>query len=245
MEPIVHFASDTHFGAGSPESQKKRVELFLRWLNSLEDGSILYLLGDIFDFWLDYPSYMPKEHMEILYGLRKVQDRGLQLRFVGGNHDIWCGDFLAGSLDVDILPNGVVVEHQGQKLRLHHGDGLLAGDSFYKAFRAIVRNRFLVFLAKSLHPELLHRFADSLSRHSREMDRQDSQQIVKMIRVFARANPQNDVDHLIVGHIHTPHQEQFGDWTFDCLGDWVSHRTAGELRDGRFTVYDVRDRLDA
>jgi UDP-2,3-diacylglucosamine hydrolase len=244
MDPVIHFASDTHFGAGSVPGQKRRVELFLRWLSALEDGSTLYLLGDIFDFWLDYPSYMPKEHMEILYGLKKAQERDIRLRFVGGNHDIWCGDFLRGSLDVDILPNGVVVEHQGQRLRLHHGDGLLAGDTYYKAFRGVVRNRVLVFLAKSLHPELLHRFAHALSHHSREKDRPDSQRIVAMIREYASSHSHADVDHFVVGHIHTPHQEKFGAWTFHCLGDWVTHSTAGELRDGRFSVYDVRDRLD-
>lgn len=243
MQPIVHFASDTHFGAGSAPSQALRTQLFLRWLDSLDDGGILYLLGDIFDFWLDYPNYMPKEHMEILYGLRKLQERGFRLRFVGGNHDIWCGDFLRGSLDVDVLPNGAVVEHQEQRFRLHHGDGLLAGDNFYKAFRAVVRNRILVFVAKSLHPELLHRFAHSLSHHSREMDRPDTQKIVGMIRQYAHANPHDDVDHLVVGHIHVPHQERFGAWTFHCLGDWVSHRTAGILRDGKLEIYDVRDRL--
>jgi len=241
MNPAVYFASDTHFGAGSVESQRERAELFLNWLDGIEDGAWLYLLGDIFDFWLDYPSYMPKEHLEILYGLRKLQDRGVRLRFVGGNHDVWCADFLAGSLAVEILRDGSVVEHQGRRIRLFHGDGLLAGDRLYKVFRALVRNRLLVFLAKSIHPELLHRFAHALSQKSREYDRHDPQQIVELIQEYGRQNSHSDVDHVVVGHIHLPHQQAFGDWTFNCLGDWLMHRTAGILSDGKLRVVDVRD----
>jgi len=241
MEPTVYFASDTHFGAGSSVSQRERVDLFLRWLSEIEKDAWLYLLGDIFDFWLDYPSYMPKEHLEILYGFRKAQDRGVRIRFVGGNHDVWCADFLGTSLDVEVLPDGAVVEHQGQRFRLFHGDGLLAGDRLYRAFRKMVRNPFLVFLAKSIHPELLHRFADALSRQSREHDRDDPQQIVGLIQEYGRKMSHRDVDHVIVGHIHVPHQQSFDGWTFHCLGDWVAHRTAGVLRNGKLIVYDVRD----
>ncbi len=154
MTETVYFASDTHFGAMAAPRERARIERFLNWLQGLEDGSELILLGDIFDFWLDYPTFMPKTHLEILYGLRKLQDRGCRISFVGGNHDIWCADFLREQLDIPILAGGTVIERQGRKLRLDHGDGILSGDIFYRGFRAAVRNPLLVFLAKSLHPEI-------------------------------------------------------------------------------------------
>jgi UDP-2,3-diacylglucosamine hydrolase len=234
--PGVYLASDTHFGAGSPESDRRRREAFLAWLKTLPDGAILYLLGDIFDFWLDYPTYMPKTHLEVLYRLRRLQERRVEIKFVGGNHDIWCARYLHDSLGIQTLPCGVVVEHQGLRLRLDHGDGLLGGDAFYSLFRAAVRNPALVFLAKSIHPEILHGMAAAISRLSRANHKTDPDKLARLIRHYGETHDHGDVDHLVVGHIHYPVQVDFGGWTFTCLGDWVVHRTYGRLRDGRLEV---------
>ncbi len=237
MEPTVYFASDAHFGAGP--NQEARVQRFGRWVESLEDGSLLYLLGDIFDFWLDYPTYMPKVHMEVLYALRRGMDRGIEPRFVGGNHDVWCEDFFRQTLGVTALRSPGLVEHQGRRLRLHHGDGLLAGDRAYRLFRAVVRHPVPVFVAKSLHPELLHRFADWLSRKSRAGSHSSEDEILERIVHYGREHSHDDVDHLIVGHVHVPCRFRFGGWEFTCLGDWIENFTAARLLDGRLDLLKV------
>lgn len=241
MSPTVHFASDAHFGAGSAESQAERVRRFTRWIATLEDDAILYLVGDVFDFWVDYPTYMPKRHLEVLYALRRAQDHGVQIHFVGGNHDIWADTFFRDALGVPTLASGAVVEHQGIRLRLHHGDGLLSGDQAYKVFRTVVRNPLFVGTAKCFHPELVHRFADWLSRHSRARDRSTRTEILERIAAYAATHDHSDVDHLIIGHIHTPHQQQFGRWRFTCLGDWIVHFTAARLREGELELLHVRE----
>ncbi len=242
MSATVYFASDSHFGAGSPASQALRCDRFVAWLDSFAADSTLYLLGDIFDFWLDYPNFMPKSNLDVLYGLRRTLDRGIDVHFVGGNHDIWCADYLRNSLGVNVLASHSVVEHQGKRLRLTHGDGLLGGDQFYKVFRALVRNPALVFVAKSIHPELLHRFAFALSKASREKHQTDVEALKKRIRLYGEATSHADVDYLITGHIHCPIQVPFDGWTFTCLGDWVSSFTAGQLQDGVLELVDVTGR---
>ena len=243
MSGAVYFASDLHFGAGSPAQERERVGLFLDWLQSLTDASHLYLLGDVFDFWMDYPNFMPKSHFEVLHGLRRLGERGVRLRFVGGNHDVWCTDYLRDHVGFEILDSGSVVEHQGRRLRLHHGDGLLAGDAGYRIFRSIVRNRAFVLLAKSLHPEFTHAVAHWLSHSSRESDRDDPEALRALIRNFASTHPQDDVDFLVIGHIHLPHQERFGHWTFHCLGDWLLNYTAARLAGGELAILRVRETL--
>lgn len=234
MRESVYFTSDHHFGAGP--DQPARVERFVRWLDGLQDAERVYLLGDVFDFWLDYPTYMPKIHMEVLYGLSRLRDRGTELVFVGGNHDVWCEDFFRDTLGIEAVESGSVVELQGRRLRLDHGDGLLGGDRAYAVFRAVVRHPLPVFLAKAIHPELLHAFADWLSRNSRKRYRGSETEIRARIDRYARSHPQTDCDHLVVGHIHLPVQIDYGSWTFTCLGDWVKHFTAARLRDGELVL---------
>jgi UDP-2,3-diacylglucosamine hydrolase len=237
MRETVYFTSDHHFGAGP--DQPARVDRFVRWLDRLEDAGRVYLLGDVFDFWLDYPTFMPKQHMEVLYALSRVRDRGTELVFVGGNHDVWCEDFFRDTLGIPALESGSVVEHQGQKLRLHHGDGLLSGDHAYEVFRAVVRHPVTVNLAKAVHPELLRAFADWLSRNSRKRYRGSEAEIRERIDRYAHTHPQHDCEHLIVGHIHLPVQIPYQGWTFTCLGDWVKHFTAARLRDGELSLIQV------
>jgi UDP-2,3-diacylglucosamine hydrolase len=236
MDRAVYFASDSHFGAGSEEDQKRRVRRFVAWLESLEDASHLYLLGDIFDFWLDYPNFMPKNHLEVLYALRNLRERGVQLYFVGGNHDVWCAHFLQDSLGIETLENGAVIEHQGRRLRLDHGDGLLGGDRFYALYRSIVRHPWVILTAKSVHPELLQRLASVISRHSRGRDRASREEVVALIENYGTSHTHDDVDHLVVGHVHCPYQRRFGSWTFTCLGDWIVHFTAGRLLGGELSL---------
>jgi len=239
MTQSVYFASDAHFGAGRPDDQRRRVERFSTWVAGLDDASHLYLVGDVFDFWFDYPNFMPKLHMEVLYALRRAMDRGVEIVFVGGNHDAWCESFFDQTLGVPVLDSGAVVEHQGIRLRLHHGDGLLTGDTGYRIFRAFVRHPIPIFCAQLLHPELLHGFAMWLSRRSRAMDRDSAAEIVRFMQKYGEAHPHDDVDHLVIGHVHTPAQLPFEGWTLTCLGDWVGHFTAARLRDGRFELVAV------
>ena len=244
MAQSLYFASDAHFGAGRAEDQARRVERFSRWVGGLDDASHLYLVGDVFDFWFDYPTFMPKQHMEVLYALRRAMDRGVEVIFVGGNHDAWAERFFERTLGAAVLESGTVVRHQGRSLRLHHGDGLLGDDAGYRMFRAIVRHPIPVFLGQCVHPELLHRFAMWLSRRSRARDRDTTEQIVEVMRQYGQRHPHDDVDHLVIGHVHTPAQLHFDGWTLTCLGDWIGHFTAGRLRDGEFSLVRVDEHGD-
>jgi UDP-2,3-diacylglucosamine hydrolase len=237
MRETVYFTSDHHFGTGPDEPA--RVARFGRWLDGLDDAKTVYLLGDVFDFWMDYPTYMPKIHMEALYALSRLRDRGTKLVFVGGNHDVWCEDFFRETLSIPGLESGSVVEIQGRRLRLHHGDGLLSGDRAYEVFRSVVRHPVPVFLAKAIHPELLHAFADWLSRSSRKRYRGSEEQLLERIRAFGARNPQTDCDHFVAGHIHLPVRLEFDGWSFTCLGDWVKHFTAARMRDGELELVAV------
>jgi UDP-2,3-diacylglucosamine hydrolase len=239
MANSVYFVSDTHFGAGDPADQGQRVRRFCAWLDQLEDASHLYLVGDIFDFWLDYPTFMPKTHLEILFSLRRLMDRRVEIVFIGGNHDVWCADYFSQSLGITTMESGTVVEHQGVRLLLDHGDGLLTGDRFYRLFRSVVRNPVLVFLAKAIHPELLHRLALFISRRSRSADDSAREDILELIRRYGNDHSHKDVDHLVTGHVHTPCQIEFDGWTFTNLGDWVVNYTAGRLLDGQLEVIEV------
>ena len=86
----IYFASDLHLGIPNKEISLEREKLFVKWLDEIKkDASALYLVGDVFDFWFEYKTVVPKGYVRILGKLAELSDSGLPIHFFSGNHDMW------------------------------------------------------------------------------------------------------------------------------------------------------------
>lgn len=228
------FVADSHFHVRRDAAEEARFQRLIAWLDDHAGVEHIVLLGDIFDFWFDYPHFVMKGYEPLLAALDRARGAGSQLHFVGGNHDIWaagylhrrCGTAAAGG-PLDLLLDGC-------RIRCLHGDGLLGRDVLYQIFRATVRHPIGVGLAKALHPELLFALSTWLSGNSRHCDRDE---IVTLDRKAARwLAAQHDAawDHLIIGHIHHPQTTADGPRKLSSLGGWLDELNYGCWRDGRF-----------
>ena len=93
----IYFISDVHLGLYPPEKSLIRERLLVNWLDGIkEDAAELYLLGDIFDFWHEYRYVAPRGFTRFLGKVAELADRGVQLHYFTGNHDIWIYDYLPG-----------------------------------------------------------------------------------------------------------------------------------------------------
>lgn len=78
----IYFASDQHFGAPTPESSLPREKKFVAWLDEVkEDAEAIFLLGDLFDFWFEYKTVVPKGFVRILGKLAEIRDSGIPIYF--------------------------------------------------------------------------------------------------------------------------------------------------------------------
>ena len=100
----LYFASDFHLGAPNHSESLEREKKIIAWLNSIKaDAKSIYLLGDIFDFWFEYKTVVPKGHVRILAKLANLVDDGININIIKGNHDMWMYDYLPKELGVKIL----------------------------------------------------------------------------------------------------------------------------------------------
>ena len=84
----IYFSSDNHLGAPSTESSFARERIFISWLNHIQnDVEVLFLLGDLFDFWFEYKTVVPKGFVRVLGKLAELSDQGVEIHFFVGNHD--------------------------------------------------------------------------------------------------------------------------------------------------------------
>ena len=221
----AYFVSDVHLGlqVDDPAARESRFVSFLRSLP--QDTTALYLLGDVWDFWYEYRDVVPKGYVRVLGALVDLMDRGVEVYFFQGNHDVWTYSYFE-ELGMKRLEQPALVEVGGHTFCLGHGDGLGPVPFGYRFLRGVFHNRVLQFLFSLLHPWIAFRLGNGwsksnrLSRHEEYVFKGEDEPLYKFAAEYEKTHK---VDHFIFGHYHcgvsmkTP-----GGATFNVLKDWMS-----------------------
>lgn len=202
---LTYFVADVHLGldVADPASRERRFAEFLRSLP--EQTEALYLLGDIWDFWYEYRDVVPKGYVRVLSALVDLIDRGVDVYFFQGNHDVWTYSYFE-ELGMKRLVQPALVNIGGQSFCLGHGDGLGPVPAGYRLLRWLFHNKVAQFLFSLLHPWLAFRFGNGwskgnrLARHEEYVFRGEDEPLYKFALEYSRTNK---VDHFIFGHYHT------------------------------------------
>jgi UDP-2,3-diacylglucosamine hydrolase len=231
--PVAYFLSDVHLGGGDDASEAIKRERLGALLDRVErDEAALFILGDLFDFWFEYHTVIPRAAFSALASLDRLAGSGLPVRYLGGNHDFWLRDFLRRDTHIEVLADGARVEAQGRRLRLYHGDGLGPGDTGYKVLKRILRNPLAIRLYRWVHPDLGIPFAlrtSGVSRHHTGKRVIDVEGLFTHVAVPAFGE---GADAVLMGHHHVPIHWQRPEGEFLILGDWFRRFTCARLRGG-------------
>lgn len=100
----IYFASDNHLGAPTRNESKEREEKFVKWLDTIKnDAAAIFLLGDLFDFWFEYKTVVPKGYIRTLGKLAEISDLGIPIYFFVGNHDLWMNGYFEEELNIPVF----------------------------------------------------------------------------------------------------------------------------------------------
>ncbi|NBS19873.1 MAG: UDP-2,3-diacylglucosamine diphosphatase, partial [Flavobacteriia bacterium] len=121
----IYFASDNHLGAPNPQASRAREKQFVAWLEKIQnDAAAIYLLGDLFDFWFEYKTVVPKGFVRVLGKLAEISDTGIPITFFVGNHDLWMRDYFQTELGITVHHQPLVLIVGKTRFFIGHGDGL-------------------------------------------------------------------------------------------------------------------------
>lgn len=239
----IYFLSDVHLGAGPPALDRAKERDVVAFLDRLGPGDLLYLLGDVFDFWFDFRGDPPGLYRPLLDALASAVRRGAGISFMGGNHDYWTRagrgpGWLERELGLEVLADPHRVEHQELKLMLTHGDALGGAAGGYRTVRGVLHHPAAIRLFGLLPPYLGYAVAARTSRLSRERhDEALTLEHARRLREVARRILEEEpVDAVVAGHVHIPERLETRHGIYLNLGDWILHRTYGRLEGGRLTL---------
>ncbi len=147
----VHIVSDLHLGASPPDVERR----FVTFLDQLRgEGGTLVINGDLFDFWFEWKTVIPRIGFRTLAALSRVRDSGMPVLWLAGNHDCWGGEMLRDDVGVQFLDEwrGNLA---GWETWLYHGDGLRElEDRRYRRLRRVLRHPWSIRAFRWIHPDI-------------------------------------------------------------------------------------------
>jgi len=182
--------------------------------------------GDVFEFWWEWRTAIPRLHMEILLALRKTSDAGVRIRFIAGNHDFAIGRFLADFLGATIDPDGFCMDIGGHRWLLLHGDGMPRSDRLDRLVRRVLRSRSAQRIWNLLPPDIAFSLAGSVGNTTRTLHPGPPPNIAEYGEAASDWIARWNLAGVVHGHTHRPLLEPLGDGFHVNNGDWLKDRFA-------------------
>ena len=239
----IYFASDNHLGAPADDISRVREKKFVNWLDFIKkDASSIFLLGDLFDFWFEYKTVVPKGFTRVLGKLAEISDLGIKINFFVGNHDLWMRDYFQKELGIEVHHKPLKIKINESKFFLAHGDGLGPGDIGYKLMKRVFTNPVSKWFFRWLHPDIGVSLGKYLSQKNKLISGDENVKFLGEQKepslVFSKSKLKEEhFDYLIFGHRHLPIEIPLNEKAkYVNLGDWIRSYTYGVFDGKKFEL---------
>jgi len=227
------FASDFHLGIDGRLPARERERQVVRWLDTVApQAHAVYLVGDLFDFWFEYRTVIPKGFSRFLGKLAELRDGGLPIYVFTGNHDLWMFGYFEQELGIPVYCQPLQIIIEQRHFFIAHGDGLGPNDHGYKVMKMVFQNPTCQQLFRRLHPDWGTRLAQYASRRSRQAAPPEERSWLGeerewLVQYASRKIDQGtEPDFFVFGHRHLPidwllkngksRYINLGEWLFSC-----------------------------
>lgn len=243
----IYFASDNHLGAPGPDESRPREKLFVQWLDSIKaDAGAIFLLGDLFDFWFEYKTVVPKYFTRTLGKLAELSDAGIPIYYFVGNHDLWMNGYFEAELNITVFHKPQQFSFNHTSFFVGHGDGLGPHDKGYKRMKKVFTNPVAKWFFRWLHPDLGVKLAQYLSVKNKLISGDADIQFLGeekewLVHYSRRKLEQQHYDYFVFGHRHLPLEIALNEKsTYVNLGDWITYFTYAVFDGNRLSLLEYK-----
>lgn len=221
----TYFISDLHLAAQAPEITQR----FIGFLdNDIKDATALYILGDLFEYWIGDDAAEIVGMSPILAKLKTLTDNGVKAYFIVGNRDFLVGPTFTEQTGFEILSDFTVIDLYGEPTLLLHGDVLCTDDEKHMMFRQQIMTN------KDWHKMALQKTIEERIEIAQQMRSMSADHKLSVSDSIMDVNEQSVIDafeqhqvlNMIHGHTHRPkiheHKTNLGNAERIVLGDWYT-----------------------
>lgn len=231
------FISDIHFGRSDDETERsveRDLISFLRTVRPEVDN--LFLVGDVFEHYIEYRHSIPKGFSRFLGLLGEWTDAGIPVHYYLGNHDPWHRDYFERELGVRMVTHDSIELLDGLRVYITHGDGLGRGARPYRWLKPVLRHPLPVGAFTGILPSDL---GLSIARwYSRTFQKttMNGERVAALREVARQLLVAKSVDIVVMGHSHHPELTVWEEGTYVNPGGWYLDRTAAVIEDGKTSL---------
>ena len=239
----TYFVSDLHLDP----ARQQTIDLSLRFFEHVKGSQALFIIGDLFEYWLGDDAADPRLN-NVISALQSVTQSGTQIHLMHGNRDFLLGEAFATRIGATLhRDDHVLVTIGDMQYSLLHGDTLCTDDVDYQGLRQLVRdpNWQSEFLGLTIDERIAK--AQALREKSREAVATKQQGIMDVndsaVEAHCHAHPNACLIH---GHTHRPFDHElpanFPTPRRLVLGDWrpehamIARHTGNELLLEKFSA---------
>ena len=225
-----YFISDAHLGSRL-RYPAHREQILIDFLTDIrKDADQLFILGDLFDFWIEYRHAIRPDYFNILCTLKTLVQQGVTIHYIAGNHDFAMGSFLTDQVGVNVHLDSWEIITDTHRIYLTHGDGLIAADKGYRLLKRFLRNPILQHGYRLVHPDLGVGLATFFSRLSRGREKHKGpkfgpEHYRHAAWALSEGGAENGFDMVLMGHTHRPEIIHHQGKIYCNTGDWIQSFT--------------------
>lgn len=234
------FLSDVHLGGSNmhEEEEEKTTQDLLSLIEyCIQNNAVLYVLGDLFDYWMEYPKkkLVPNFATTVLNAFEEYNNTIQPALFITGNHDNWTfGHFEERGFDVEQEFRLVNIDQQN--VLLMHGDGLYQSKGTLKRpwIHRVLRNpTFVSIYQKLFAPKYGVGIMKSFSAITRNRERSSALRLNKNAQDVLKMP---NIDIMITGHDHIHRMETFEGGSYINLGAFYENRSIALYNNNGFCL---------
>lgn len=231
------FIADAHLNLPSDSNYR----LFLCFLKELEGNlDTLYIVGDLFDFWVGFPSNPFTHYEPVIEALERLVKSGGKIVYFEGNHDFHLGSLFSERLKTEIHTEAAIKNIQGKRLYICHGDQINRKDYSYRFLRYLFRSTFAAKAVRFFPPKWAQKIREQLQRrsHAGYKTKKTRWNYHEILMNFAKQLQQQGYEGIISGHFHIEVCDNIPNSNFIVisLGDWMEQFTFGEMENGKLLL---------
>ena len=227
----VYFVSDNHFKMDVDDSEKDRRSKLYHVFDKIKStGGSLVIGGDFFDFWFNYRYVVPSGYVDLLEQLHQLNQSGVAIHFVLGNHDYWDFGYFKEKFSAEVYSGNLDFNQNDSQIQVCHGDGILKNDYGYRFMKKIIRSSLCIWLFKLFHPDWGCGLAKKVSKASGDYHHDLKADAIRTELIeYGRSQWKLGFNTVLLGHYHqTGIVEEDGN-SLIFMGDWLRHFTVTRL----------------